>query len=127
MNRFISAVVGPGYSGKGQKPSLRERVLHLFYLCMGMLLFECTSKYGLLPLPTLQRLKSAAVGVLWLFLTMSATLLLRVLEGSSNAEVVFTPLEKEPSPRKGADDLVSCASVKKSVVQNTDTTTLKLI
>ena len=52
---------------------LRERVLHLFYLCMAILLYEGTCKCGFLPLPTKQRVKSAAVGVLWLVASSCAT------------------------------------------------------
>ena len=32
-SRFISAVVGFGYSGKGKRPSSRENVLHLIFVC----------------------------------------------------------------------------------------------
>ena len=51
-------------ANKGRRPSRRERELHLFYIGMAFPLYEGTNIYGFLPLPTKQRLKSAAVGVL---------------------------------------------------------------
>ena len=76
---------------KGRRPSPREGAPPLLFLYGHSPMRGNKQIWLFLPLPTKQRVKSAAVGVLWLVANF------RVPQGSRNADVVFTPLDKEPS------------------------------
>ena len=94
VGRFISAVAGFGYSGRGKRPSSRETVLHPSHFCKAIPLYEGNLGNGLSPPPTQQRLKPLAAG-LWAD-PVNVGDVAFVLKSSRNAEVVFTPLETEP-------------------------------
>ena len=110
VNRFISAVVGSGYTGNGEGPSPRETVLH--FLIFDSQASQASMAFHPYPLSGDSGLPAGRNSLAGSDNVGDVAF----VSGPRKAEEVFSPLKKEPSPRKKTAALVSCALVKKSVV-----------